>query len=88
MTNDAIMLKKILEYNPRVHFTMRTEPDRPALLHHNSRVSKHKLEARVDEENEKILQRIVKAKRNSVYSKDLIQSRTFVMNKANSKGMF
>lgn len=88
MTSDAIMLKKILEYNPRVHFTMKTEPDRPALLHHNSRVSRHRLEARVDEENEKIHQRIVKAKRNSLYSKDLMQSRTFVLNKINSKGMF
>ena len=82
------MLRKILEYRPKVNLTMRTEPDRPALLHHNARVSQHRLEARLDEENEKILQRIVKAKRNSLYSKDLIQSKTFVLNKINSKGAF
>lgn len=82
------MLRKILEYKPRVNFTMRTEPDRPALLHHNARVSQHLLEARLDEENKKIHQRIVKAKRNSLYSKDMMQSKTFVLNKINSKGMF
>lgn len=87
--NDAVMLRKILEYDRKLFvFSLNQDPSGGSngspSLHHNSRVTQLKTTTKIDDENKQIHFRITKAK--SLYGKEQLRtfrqspsSRTFLM---------